>query len=307
MSASMEPKCLVLLAAYNGIQWIAEQVDSILQQKAVAVTLLISVDESSDGTEAWVSALAESDARVKYLAHGEKFGGAARNFFRLISQAAVDDFDYFAFADQDDIWLPQKLSSAARLITSSNSEGYSGNVTAFWPDGRETLIVKSQPQVQFDHLFEAAGPGCTYVFSRRLFLDMQSHIVRRFASIQNVTLHDWFCYAFSRTHGYKWVIDDRSFMRYRQHENNQVGVNSGLSAFQKRISQVFDGWWLNQAALISRLNDLEKNRFVQSWISLGRFGLIRLALASYKCRRRARDKIVLMVLCLTLAFFGQKK
>lgn len=303
----MQPRYLVLLAAYNGTQWISEQVDSILAQQGAAVTLLISVDSSSDGTECWVSALAESDPRVRYLAHDGKFGGAARNFFRLVNEAAVEDFDYFSFADQDDIWLPNKLSEAAGLMASTNADGYSGNVTAFWPDGRESLIVKSQPQVQFDHLFEAAGPGCTYVFSRKLFLDMQRHIASRFAEIQNVTLHDWFCYAFSRTHGYTWVIDDRSYMRYRQHDNNQVGVNSGLKAFRKRLSQVFDGWWLNQAALISRLNGVESTPFVQSWINLRRLDLMRLAVAGYKCRRRTRDKFIFTALCFTLAILRQKK
>lgn len=303
----MQPRYLVLLAAYNGMQWISEQVDSILSQQLADVTLLISVDNSSDGTESWVSALAESDPRVRYLAHDGIFGGAARNFFRLVNEAPGEDFDYFCFADQDDIWLPNKLSEAAYLMGSTNAEGYSGNVTAFWPDGREALIVKSQPQVQFDHFFEAAGPGCTYVFSRKLFLDMQSHVASRFSEIQNVTLHDWFCYAFSRTHGYKWVIDHRSYMRYRQHGNNQVGVNTGLLAFKKRLSRVFDGWWLNQAALISRLNGVENSPFVKSWISLSRLDLLRLALSGYNCRRRPRDKLVFTGLCLALAILRQKK
>lgn len=303
----MKPNYLVLLAAYNGMQWISEQVDSILCQQGVSVTLLISVDRSSDGTEDWVSKLAESDARVKYLAHGEKFGGAARNFFRLVNEAPVEAFDYFSFADQDDIWLPNKLIEAAGVMASAHADGYSGNVTAFWPDGRENLVIKSQPQVQFDHLFEAAGPGCTYVFSKQLFLDLQSHIINCFAEIQNVTLHDWYCYAFSRTHGYTWVIDDQPYMRYRQHGNNQVGVNSGLNAFRTRLLRVVDGWWLNQAALISRLSGVADSPFVRSWIKLRRFDLLRLALSGYKCRRRTRDKIVFSALCLVLAILRQKK
>jgi rhamnosyltransferase len=303
----MQPRYLVLLAAYNGMQWISEQVNTILGQQGGDVTILISVDSSIDGTESWVSALAERDPRVRFLAHNGKFGGAAINFFRLINEAAVEDFDFFCFADQDDIWLPNKLTEAKNLMTSANADGYSGNVIAFWPDGRETLILKSQPQVQFDHLFEAAGPGCTYVLSRKLFLELQSHITNRFTEMQNVALHDWFCYAFSRTHGYKWVIDDRPYMRYRQHENNQVGVNSGLKAFRKRLSQVFDGWWLNQAALIAQLNGIESSPFVKSWINLRRIDLIRLALVGDKCRRRNRDKFAFAVLCLSLAILKQKK
>ena len=303
----MQPRILVLLAAYNGMRWISEQVNSILSQEEVSVSLLISVDSSDDGTENWVDQLCQRDTRVKSLVHGEKFGGAARNFFRLISEAPVDDFDYFSFADQDDIWLPNKLISATRFMLEQKSDGYSGNVTAFWPDGRESIIVKSQPQVAFDHLFEAAGPGCTYVFTQVLFTELQRDINSRFAQVQNVTLHDWYCYAYSRSHGFKWVIDAQPYMRYRQHGGNQVGVNSGAKAFKKRLSQVFDGWWLNQAALIASMVGMENDPFVRRWIGLGRWELLCLAASASKCRRRLRDKLVFSGLCLMLAVLRQKK
>lgn len=303
----MSPNFLVLLAAYNGMKWISDQVHSILNQNGVSVTLIISIDSSNDGTEEWAIALSERNPRVFILETGKKFGGAAPNFFRLINEASLKGFDYFSFADQDDIWLPNKLIEAVEAMSSAGAEGYSSNVTAFWPDGKEKLIVKSQPQVQFDHLFEAAGPGCTYVFSKELFRDLQKHVSNQFWEVQSVTLHDWYCYAFSRTHGYKWIIDSRSHMLYRQHSNNQVGVNTGLKAFKARLSQVFNGWWLNQAALISKLVGVENTPFVQRWISLRRVALIRLAFSGYKCRRRVRDKIVFTVLCVILAILRQKK
>ncbi|MBV4479146.1 glycosyltransferase [Pseudomonas sp. SWRI124] len=289
------------------MKWISDQVHSILNQNEVSVTLIISIDSSNDGTEEWAIALSERNPQVFILETGKKFGGAAPNFFRLINEASLKEFDYFSFADQDDIWLPNKLIEAVEAMSSAGAEGYSSNVTAFWPDGKEKLIVKSQPQVQFDHLFEAAGPGCTYVFSKELFRDLQKHVSNQFWEVQSVTLHDWYCYAFSRTHGYKWIIDSRSHMLYRQHSNNQVGVNAGLKAFKARLSQVFNGWWLNQAALISRLVGVENTPFVQRWISLRRVALIRLAFSGYKCRRRVRDKIVFTVLCVILAILRQKK
>lgn len=303
----MEPRIQVLLAAYNGMRWIAEQVDSILAQTGVSVSLLISVDESNDGTEAWVDALCLRDSRVKCLAHGKKFGGAARNFFRLINESPDEGIDFFSFADQDDIWHPNKLSVAARMMRTADVDGYSGNVTAFWPDGRESMVVKSQPQVEYDHLFEAAGPGCTYVFSRHLFLELQAHIRHRYSEVQGVTLHDWYCYAYTRAQGFEWIIDAQPFMRYRQHGGNQVGVNSGATAFRKRIAQVFDGWWLNQAALIVGLVGLSSEPFVRRWVGLGRFDLLRLALSASKCRRRVRDKFVFGTFCLVLAVMRRKK
>lgn len=303
----MAPRVLVLLAAYNGMRWIAEQVDSILQQTGVSVSILISVDESTDGTEAWVDELCLRDARVRCLAYGVRFGGAARNFFRLINECSAEGVDYISFADQDDIWLPDKLISAAQVMRAAGADGYSANVTAFWPDGRESIIIKSQPQVEFDHLFEAAGPGCTYVFSQHLFLQVQQHIGLRFAEVQGVTLHDWYCYAYARSQGFKWVIDAHSHMRYRQHGANQVGVNSGSKAFVKRVSQVFAGWWLSQAVLIAQLIGLSEHPFVRRWIGMGRVDLIRLAVSAPKCRRRLRDKLAFCCFCLVLAVVRQKK
>nr|WP_314527744.1 glycosyltransferase [uncultured Pseudomonas sp.] len=303
----MKPNYLVMLAAYNGMEWISEQVKSILGQEGVTVTLLISVDGSNDGTEQWVTDLAETDPRVKFVSHGERFGGAARNFFRLVKDAPLDGFDFFSFADQDDIWLPNKLSHAAKVLLEKGVDGYSGNVAAFWPDGREALIVKSQPQVEYDYFFEAAGPGCTYVFSRKLFTALHQHISVNYSEVQSVTLHDWYCYAFARSNGYKWYIDSASYMRYRQHANNQVGVNSGSKAFRARLSKVFDGWWLNQAKLIASLVGAQQTPFVQSWIKLGRLDVARLALTGFKCRRRWRDKIVFTGLCFMLAIMRNRK
>ena len=82
------PKIAILLAAYNGMQWIEAQLNSILEQKNVGVKIFISVDLSTDGTLAWCQAMALRYACVEVLPAGERFGGAAPNFFRMIR----DDF-----------------------------------------------------------------------------------------------------------------------------------------------------------------------------------------------------------------------
>ena len=97
-----QTKIAVCLAAFNGVRWLAEQLDSILAQEGVAVTVFVSVDQSSDGTEQWIDARAQVDSRIVVLPHGERFGGAARNFFRLLRDVDFSGFDYVSFADQDD-------------------------------------------------------------------------------------------------------------------------------------------------------------------------------------------------------------
>ncbi|MBX6691333.1 glycosyltransferase [Pseudomonas alloputida] len=301
------PKCLVLLAAYNGVAYLGEQMQSILGQTAVDVDVLVSVDRSNDGTETWVEALTRAEPRVRMLDSGRQFGGAARNFFRLLDEACFDGYDYVAFADQDDLWYPDKLQRACQVLETRGVDGYSSDVLAYWPDGREALVRKSQPQVAHDHLFEAAGPGCTYVMTRALADAVKDSVQGHGEAMLDVALHDWYVYAFARAQGFKWFIDDRPCMRYRQHANNQVGVNSGFAAFKARVAKVFNGWWLGQSKLIAGLVGLQNDPFFIAWADLSRIGLIRLALECRACRRRPRDKFVFAVLCLGLAIRGGRR
>lgn len=303
----MTPRCLVLLAAYNGRAFIEEQVRSILDQRGVSVHVLISVDCSTDGTEAIVDALALADPRVSVLPHNQRFGGAAANFFRLIECAQLQGHDFFSLADQDDIWLPEKLARAVEVLQQRQVAGYSSDVLAFWPTGRELVVKKSQPQTAYDYLFEAAGPGCTYVLNGELMAAVQANVRRNAGALGGVTLHDWYIYAFARANGYRWHIDEHLLMRYRQHASNQVGVNTGLGAFRARLSKVFDGWWLGQACLIAQQVGMASDPFVEKWMGLKRRALIGLALHGRQCRRRPRDKIIFAALCMALAVKGVRK
>ncbi|RPJ80264.1 MAG: glycosyltransferase, partial [Acidobacteria bacterium] len=157
------PAVAVCLAAFNGIRWLPKQLASILEQKGVSVTIVVSVDRSSDGTEEWVERRASEESRLVALPFGERFGGAAANFFRLLRDADLSGFDYVSLSDQDDIWQAEKLLRAYRVLQETGADGYSSDVVAFWPSGRTRWIRKSQPQRRWDFLFEAAGPGCTYV------------------------------------------------------------------------------------------------------------------------------------------------
>jgi rhamnosyltransferase len=301
---SCPPRIAVLLAVHNGVAWLPEQLESILGQTGVTVSVFCSVDMSSDGSEHWLDEMALADARLTVLPHGQRFGDAASNFFRLLQGVDVSAFDGVAFADQDDIWRAGKLLRAHQAMRCSGAEGYSSNVVAFWPDGREALIEKSQPQARWDFLFEAAGPGCTYVMSRRLASALQDLIEQRGHQILRVGLHDWFVYAFARAHGYPWLIDDHAGMRYRQHDRNQVGVNTGLPAFTHRARVVLSGWGLAQSALIADLVGLSDDPFVKRWAGGSRWGLLWLATRARQCRRRGRDKLLFALSCLLMAVRG---
>lgn len=301
------PRAVVCLAAFNGMEWLPAQMDSILSQVGVSVKVVVSVDRSSDGTEAWMDARALEENRLIVLPHGEQFGGAARNFFRLLRDTDLRNTDYVSFADQDDLWPPEKLVRAHKALLKTGADGYSSNVTAFWLDGRQALIDKSQPQQEWDFLFEAAGPGCTYVLSKPLACDLQNVVNQHWSAIQRVGLHDWFSYAFARARGYRWVIDNYAGMLYRQHESNQVGVNKGWRAGRHRASKVLSGWGLSQSALIAELIGLGDDVFVKRWTKgRSRAGLFWLAFQARKCRRRRRDQVLFALSCLALCLLGRR-
>jgi rhamnosyltransferase len=293
------PRVAVLLAAYNGMSWIAEQIASILTQVDVQVSVYISVDPSTDSTEVWCAECSSRYANVHLLPPSGPFGGAARNFFRLMRDVDFSGFDYIAFADQDDIWYPDKLQRAVGQLRSGSFEGYSSNVVAFWPDGRRLLVDKAQPQVQWDHLFEAAGPGCTYVLTQSLAVAFKQMLKAHWDRVQDVALHDWLCYAFARSAGFRWFIDPVPGMDYRQHAKNQIGVNAGISSAVSRFRKVVDGWWFSQVRLVRQLTidaacrDAVPMKLARS----GACSPLMLIVHSRGCRRRRRDQFAFAALC----------
>ncbi len=289
MSASLYPSVAVLLAAYNGKQWIEEQIESIFFQKDVCVHLFISVDLSSDHTYEWCKKLEGESSSVTVLEYGERFGGAAKNFFRLIRDVDFSNYDYISFADQDDIWLEDKLTHAIKVMKSEAVEVYSSDVIAFWEDGRERLVKKSYPQKQFDYFFEAAGPGCTYVFKREALLEFKCFLIENWDRINQVSLHDWMIYAFCRSQGKNWYIDSQPLMRYRQHASNQVGFNSGIKAYFTRLKMVKEKWYHMEVEKIFNLIYPAS----QSEFSLDRLTLIK---HFWQLRRRPRDAMALLVM-----------
>lgn len=67
-----------------------------------------------------------------------------------------DQHDFVALSDQDDIWKENKLIHAIKQIGTDGF--YSSNVTAFYSDGRQVLINKSQKMTSYDYFFEGGGP-----------------------------------------------------------------------------------------------------------------------------------------------------
>ncbi|MGN5594071.1 glycosyltransferase [Stutzerimonas nitrititolerans] len=290
MIANGFPKVAVLLAAYNGMQWIEEQVSSVLNQQGVNVTLFVSVDLSTDGTDQWVQALANKSSNVIMLPYGERFGGAGANFFRIISEVNFGSYDFASFADQDDIWCLDKLNRACDILNGGQAGVYSSNVTAFWSNGCEELIDKAQPKLHLDHFFEAAGPGCTYVFKQEVMLQLQAFVRTLPDHVKKEVLHDWLSYAFCRERGYRWYIDPIPSVLYRQHADNVVGTNNNWVAYKKRFALIRTKSYRKRVESLvgtvapQRLADVSSRFFLLKNIR--------------QLRRRARDRYFLLFILL---------
>ena len=299
----MHKKIAVLLASYNGVKYIKEQVDSILNQKEVDVTIFISDDLSTDGTLEYLQKIYKGLENIVYLPSGSKFGGAGKNFFRLIKDVDFSSFDFISFVDQDDIWYEGKLIRAIKTIEDKQIDAYSSNVLAFWEDGKEMIINKSSSQARYDYLFEAAGPGCTYVLKKDLAISLQNFICDNWEDVNKVELHDWFIYAFARENNYKWHIDEKLSMRYRQHTSNQVGANDGLKAKLKRLKKVFSSWYREEIIKIIKVLRLEnKYKFSKYILNKSYINNLLLLKYSFEFRRNKKEKLFLSLLILLGVF-----
>lgn len=286
------PPVSILLATYNGATWLDEQLQTIFAQCNVRVRVIASDDSSSDNTRAVLKRWSRDFDLVLLPPSRCRFGRAHRNFLRLVRDADVGDSEYVALSDQDDIWFADKLTRAIRCLGVTEALGYSSNVTAFWPDGRRRLIDKAQPIRSNDHLFGSPGPGCTFVLPRKTFDRLKTFVESNFDRLQSIWVHDWLIYSFVRTNGGEWYIDHHATMLYRQHDQNEIGVNSGWRAAFSRLRRVMSGAYRQDILSIADAlgDDSSVVRFVRR---LGFKDRLLLVLRVRECRRRLSDCIVL--------------
>ena len=249
-----KPRVIVLMATFNGLDWLPEQLNSILNQVDVDVSVIISDDKSSDASCEFIERMVGSDNRITLLSRAQKFGSAGKNFYRLIQDVDLGNCDYIAFSDQDDIWESDKLIRHIELIKQYQADGVSSNVMAFWSNGDKKLIVKSQPQKALDYLFESAGPGCTFLMTPWLVGKVREQLLDVNSPAKEVALHDWLTYAICRAHGKRWIIDEQPSVNYRQHKNNVLGANVGFKAGCARLLKMKQHWYRNEVLKIAEVS-----------------------------------------------------
>lgn len=252
-----KPKVLVLLASRNGDINILQQLDSIQAQVGVELLIVIQDDNSSDTTAQFINTYAQTHrGNVQVFLNDVGTGSAGGNFKKLFTRVDAGAFDYIALADQDDIWLPDKLIRAANCLAVSNAGGYSAAVEAFWPDGRTRILRQSNRMSDADFLFEGGGQGCTFVIPAKNFEKVQDFCREHSKIVSKIHYHDWLIYLLIRAWSGTWYFDQNVAMRYRQHEGNEIGSRGSIGAFQYRIKKVKNGWYREQILCALKIHHL---------------------------------------------------
>lgn len=245
------PKVLVLMTTFNGDLFIIEQIESILNQVDVNVDLHIYDDCSYDNTIEIIKDFKKTNPTKKIQVNVNKkpSGSAAINFLNslldLKHKSILGEYDYIALSDQDDIWLPNKLTKAIFRLE-KNYDLYCSNLQLFDTyNDRKTSIKKSFPQKKFDHLFEGGSAGCTYVMRINTANTVLDYYEKILHNTWEFFSHDWFIYFVSRVNSLKVFIDSDSFIKYRIHSSNvHGGMNKlSLSGIYKRLTLLNNKWY----------------------------------------------------------------
>ena len=218
----------VLLATYNGAQYLSEFLDSLCAQTFQDFCLYVRDDQSTDETLRILSSYADRLA-IHMLPSPEKLG-AAGSFFQLIA-AAGEAREYYLLADQDDVWHADKIGRAVAALRGRADDILLYCTRTEYVDAQlRHLNFSPIPRViAFSNaVVQNIVTGCTIAFTRRLRQEVLTPPPDGFI------MHDWWLYMFGTAFG-TVIYDARPSLKYRQHGNNTIGVPSGFwSDFRRR-------------------------------------------------------------------------
>jgi glycosyltransferase involved in cell wall biosynthesis len=218
---------VILLATYNGATFLPEQLASFARQTHRDWSLLWRDDGSSDISVAAVEAFAREVGAgrcTRLEAPAERLGACGS--FLVLLRAAVPHLgpgDAVAFADQDDVWLPEKLARGVAALADV-PEGEPALYCA-----RQVLVdaalrpIGESPRLRRAPGFPAAlaeniAAGCTILLNRAAAVFVAE------SRAPATTLHDWWSYIMVAAAGGRVIADATPMVLYRQHGANAVGA-----------------------------------------------------------------------------------
>lgn len=218
-------KVQVLLSSYNGERFIAQQLDSILNQIYSNIHILVRDDGSTDSTKAIVHKYVKQyPGRIDIL-EGENVGVISS--FMLLVEASDPEASYYCFCDQDDVWLTHKVNNAIQrinnkcypvmLCTATQMTDAELNPLGIWPsEWKRDLSF-------YNALFQNVAVGTTITINKAA----RDLIVLKQVNSRQLLMHDWWVYIVVSAFG-EVIFDKEPSILYRQHENNVVGGNKSF-------------------------------------------------------------------------------
>ncbi|WP_304364168.1 glycosyltransferase family 2 protein [Paenibacillus sp. Mc5Re-14] len=233
----------MLLSTYNGEQYIDEQILSLIRQEGVSVQILIRDDGSTDNTLGKLEHLKRLYPQQIVIFKGEN-KGVVQSFFDLVLMSS-NEFDIYAFCDQDDVWNKDKLISAVSCLNK-----LADNVPLMYCSATQMVdqrlspmkkwpVAPQRPLSHYNALIENVCVGCTMVFNKTTM-----ELVKETPplNINNVIMHDWWIYLCVSSFG-RVVFDPEPRLLYRQHNNNVLGGagDGWRSKWSKRWNRFLNG------------------------------------------------------------------
>ena len=225
-----QPKIAILLATYNGGEYLRPLLDSLWAQTERDWQLLVSDDGSRDDTREILAEYQRREPeRLRMLEHDRPTGSSKDNFLYLTSFAG--DFPYIMYCDQDDVWKPDKI--AKTLARMRETEAGDPNMPCLVHtdlavvDGnlkplRDSFIYSSMldpGRDQLRHLLiQNVVTGCTMMINHALW-----ELAMLPADYSKIVMHDMWLALLAAARGRVGFLPESTIL-YRQHGDNVVGA-----------------------------------------------------------------------------------
>lgn len=233
-------KVAILLCTYEGERFLSDQLASFAAQSHTNWALWASDDGSQDATCAILNRFKKNFTERPVVVQPGPGKGSTANFVALTCNAGITA-DYYAYADQDDIWEADKLERAVRWLNTVPD-----NIPALYCS-RTRLVDENNIEIGLSPLFSKrpsfanalvkniAG-GNTMVFN-----NAARNLLRITEEDSSILIHDWWAYIVTTGCGGRVFYDTYPSLRYRQHNDNLVGMNATWGAKLKRIWMLWEG------------------------------------------------------------------
>ncbi|KQV44857.1 glycosyltransferase family 2 protein [Duganella sp. Root336D2] len=234
------PKVAILLCTYHGQHFLADQLDSIERQTHPNWEVWASDDGSEDDTHAILERYQGKWGAQRISIHNGPAEGFVSNFLSLTCKADIEA-DYYAFSDQDDIWEADKLQRGLEWLRNVSKDVpalYCSRTRLVDAENRELGLspLFAKPPSFANALIQNIGGANTMIFN-----DAARRLLREAGENIEVVSHDSWAYMVVTGCGGKVKYDAYPTLRYRQHDNNVVGMNTTWAARRTRIRMLWQG------------------------------------------------------------------